>query len=76
MAKQSWNSFWLLGGRACQQVLRAKRDRERKTDRERERKRERERERKRNNTGFLSLHTYGEFLLEFVRETSFVKEPP
>ena len=37
---------------------------------------ERERERKRNNTGFLSLHTYGEFLLEFVRETSFVKEPP
>jgi hypothetical protein len=61
-------------------VLRAKRDRERKTDRERERKRERERERererKRNNTGFLSLHTYGEFLLEFVRETSFVKEPP
>jgi hypothetical protein len=55
-------------------VLRAKRDRERKTDRERESKRERER--KRNNTGFLSLHTYGEFLLEFVRETSFVKEPP
>ena len=24
VAKQSWNSYWRLGGRACQQVLRAK----------------------------------------------------
>ena len=50
-------------------------ERQREKDRQGEGEKERERERKRNNTGFLSLHTYGEFLLEFVRDTTIVKEP-